>query len=1183
MAIRLIFSPALEPLAERLAEDLRAQQQVDIFTPRRVIVPNMLTRRWLESSLSEHLGIAANIQLPLLESGLSDLLVTLSGGKPQPGLSADDVALAVRVLLSSASAGSDPRLHDVRDYLRGPPEHIARRAHQLSQRFGRLFREYEYHRTEWIEGWEAGEPVRDFRDSADGQPVAQAALVAALFGSNGLLRRALPEQQTLRQRARAALSSLELAQPVPVQLALFGITTLSPFHRDLLLRLGQFCELRLYQLNLCSEFWEDVSTPREDIWRRTRGWHLQQADDAVWLQAEEADNELLKAFGKQGREHIRLLSDLEERALDHVPCETDLLDWNPSGSDTLLHSVQQQIIRRQPATGDLHPDGTIDIAACPGVQREVECTHQAILQLLDEDRSLQLPEIGIIVPHITRYWPAIDWVFGRTRAQLPFAILDLPGETASSYAQGLRDVLQLAAGKLTRQEFFRLARNPCFLLRHGLSRSDVDQWLRWADALHVFHGMGATGTERFSWGQALRRIRLGQVYETDCDSLGIWELDEQLARLESPPYADLATNDAERVGTLGTIVADLWAAVEAIQAVRGASGEHWCALLDSLVGSALAPTDSYADQRTQAAFSTLQAGLRTHDTLAACCPGADGDLRLADIAARLDSALAALTTYRGRPLASGLTIGSLNAMHGLPFRVLFMLGLEEGTFPGRTSPRNLDLRQTHPRLSDVSQQEQQLHWFLETLLCARDKLALSYVCRDLQKDQEHFPGSALHTLLAYLETATGANFPVQQLPLHAADPRYLEDHGPATHWWALKEPAAMLRLVNRALHQGCLAQNDAVAAREAIREAPPSLPAVGARSEQQFELTLDDLYWALYNPIGATLRRTLGIYDLDQNDEDLTRLSEEPFLTPKRQRDQLIVDALHHYTDVAAAGNEPDDTWLVDQYHQLQVASAAPDGAFGQVDQRAVLAHYHERLRGGKRQAGLRRVLQARFGSEYYPRLALGPFEGVSPARESLQLGDFTIDGALQHVWRDPTSGHCEHLALTSRKIFYAETDKPTKEALRPFLFFLMLKAQDRLRPESERFLGDAPFDVHLFHGFGLSSWRWTLDMDEAADYLERVVGAVSMPSYHVLPLSVILDPNLPRPWQGPPAPESARVAYVQQLTDAIVEASEQPWRDAAPTLQRLLPVSVPSDAYLRVRARFRLFLDRHQRLRKVP
>ena len=110
-----------------------------------------------------------------------------------------------------------------------------------------------------------------------------------------------------------------------------------------------------------------------------------------------------------------------------------------------------------------------------------------------------------------------------------------------------------------------------------------------------------------------------------------------------------------------------------------------------------------------------------------------------------------LVTGRGQALADGVAVSSLVPMRALPFRVIFILGLGEGRFPSAERPDAMDLRAIRRRAGDVSPTERDRYAFLEALLCARDRLVLSYVGRDEQTGERLAPSVVVEELLEVIE------------------------------------------------------------------------------------------------------------------------------------------------------------------------------------------------------------------------------------------------------------------------------------------------------------------------------------------------------------------------------------------------------------------------------------------------
>ena len=103
--------------------------------------------------------------------------------------------------------------------------------------------------------------------------------------------------------------------------------------------------------------------------------------------------------------------------------------------------------------------------------------------------------------------------------------------------------------------------------------------------------------------------------------------------------------------------------------------------------------------------------------------------------------------HRGRA-AEGVTIATFAPLRALPFRVVFMLGLDERVFPSAAGFDRLDLRGAAPapQPGDVTPREQDEYVFLETLLSARERLTLSYVARDAETGERKDPSSTLLAL-----------------------------------------------------------------------------------------------------------------------------------------------------------------------------------------------------------------------------------------------------------------------------------------------------------------------------------------------------------------------------------------------------------------------------------------------------
>ncbi|MDK4538498.1 exodeoxyribonuclease V subunit gamma, partial [Kingella kingae] len=98
-------------------------------------------------------------------------------------------------------------------------------------------------------------------------------------------------------------------------------------------------------------------------------------------------------------------------------------------------------------------------------------------------------------------------------------------------------------------------------------------------------------------------------------------------------------------------------------------------------------------------------------------------------------------------LRGGITFCSMVPMRSLPFKMLCLLGLNDGTFPRNTKAAPFDLIAKQPRKGDRSRRDDDRYLFLEAILSAREQLYLSYIGRDIRSDAERAPSTLLSELV----------------------------------------------------------------------------------------------------------------------------------------------------------------------------------------------------------------------------------------------------------------------------------------------------------------------------------------------------------------------------------------------------------------------------------------------------
>lgn len=991
MSLKIFFGSDTTLLAKRLAGDIvDVRRGTDPLRPLTVLVPNRNLEKWLRFELARRNGIAANIVFPYLEKGLWNLTADIGmaggivgdDGAGRPRVAEFDSAtvrsrIAARMLDQAVRPAVGPRSSLVQYCLAGgtPDEAgFAIRLWQMAGRLADLFREYEFSRTAMVRGWLAGRAT----DESDRTEAEQAALyreVCAVVrrGSTGdIPRMSLFQLAEKVFRVDDQGRTLDSCRPgaglgdcAVETVFVFGMSSMSPYHCRLLHEISRWKDVVVYHLNVCHEFWEDVSTPREDRWQAIRNAKCD-ADGELALNESASENPLLKAWGKAGRETIKLLADLDDQSgrvdvawVGEDPADPDMGGWS------VLDRVRYGIRNRTSECGRTVPDESVTLTSCPGPEREVETVYEQIVGMMRADPGLRLSDIAVLVTDMATYKPLVSAVFEREEFPVPYNLADSNARVDSMFGAGVTSLLSLADSDFSRRAVFDLLYNPCFIQAAGVGVADVDAWLEWAGKLGVYHDMrghvtGADGrpADLYSWGQALRRIRLGRLMEVPT-TLRVGD-EPGPEGLFSPvfPY-----RDSDSPGVLADVfcqtVERLALTLASLGSFRGSPGE-WGRRLSDVFETFLAIPDDRAGEWTvkRALMDGLGDFLSDESGLGAAMSATGHESGIsAPLAFEIvRGLLSGIATGRGAYLSSGVTVASLKPMRPIPFKVVFVMGLQEGAFPGTPRESSLDLRRGRHRVGDISTPDAGRYMFLETLLCTGQSLRLSWDGWDAVNDRRHEPCSVvrqvekhiLDSIVSAPPDADPGNFLRREIPLspHSrgylagtppvpATARRMKDRlvGAMLEAHASRRTSALALLVEQAARKArddgldhlpdyeALAMTQAILAGEA--GVAPDLP---VRMSGPVRIRLSDLARFLENPMQARLQRYFHISG-DWDDPGTELKEDEP--TGYNDNDiralktQWLYDAA-----VSAGGIERASALLRARGEMKQAMSAAPVDLF---------------------------------------------------------------------------------------------------------------------------------------------------------------------------------------------------------------------------------------------------------------
>jgi exodeoxyribonuclease V gamma subunit len=849
-------------------------------------------------------GIAANLDVTLLTRFASSLA-------PEGVRVADAESLEARVLglLLDEEFLARPELAPVRTYLRAAgdaADAIDLRRVQLASRLGRIFEEYTYSRADMLASWKSGPSL----DAAHAETERwQRAMALAIFGDG---RNAATEVERLVPLGAVTASLAPTPQAPSRPLHVFGFAHVARSFYDLLERLARMGDVVVYSLSPCQGFWEDV---------------------------DEDDPAPLHLWGRAGRDHVRVLDALT--GFDH---EDRCIDPLESGSPTLLHTLQSDLLRRAAPLDDRGPlaDGSVIVTEHASIRREMEAVASSIWALLEKDETLRFDDFAVLVPpeEASRYAAHLPMVF-REAHDIPYQTMGIAPPAPTSVREAIDLLLALPLGRFSRADLLRLLVHPSVVA--AFPDVDPQRWTAWCDALGIVHGADRTDHEGtyidrdiLNWDQGLRRLALGAFMVGDAGGTVREDGPSRVTPfvLGTEAYAPFAVTTAELrdAAAFGVLARSLIEDARFARTQQMPAAE-WAEYLATMVSTYVTPVGSEeAEELTRHLRRIHRVG--------------EADLSGHRVGYRVAYELATRRLGSG-PSGSGsegVVVSTIASLRAIPCRVVYACGMGEGRFPSADTEDPLDLRWARRRDGDVSARDRDKYAFLELLLGARDQLTLSYVSRDALTGDPLAPSSVVQELLHTLSRGYVSDVAAirRRHPLRRWDPDYhprIFGGESALERVALPEATAEAKTLalRRAMQTEHPDVHEVRARAEAnepgwqklaehLRLAP--MPRPPAQVESKVVVPMHALVKFLEFPLHGWAKFRFGLGELE--DEDVLARDSEPFETELREETLFLRGVLM----AAKRRGVPLEQAYDEAVRDRELRGAGPSGAFARGERR---------------------------------------------------------------------------------------------------------------------------------------------------------------------------------------------------------------------------------------------------------
>lgn len=726
-----------------LIKILQQDPNPDPFSQEIVLVQSLGMAQWLQMQISEQIGVVGNIQFPYPTSFLWQQYRLLFPELPKENIF-ERKAMVWHLMRLLPEYLAMEEFNPLAHYLKQADQ---LKKYQLVNKIADLFDQYLVYRPQWLVLWENGELYKVLNEisktisfkNKDMEAIArnmkwQCTLWNALVND---LKKETPEiifntshRAYLQQRYFDKLENLtELEkEKLPKRIFIFGISSLPQIQLNVLKKLSEYCHIHFFFTNPSESYW---ANDREDKILEKLALKENLSTEEIDQLLIEQGNPLLAIWGKQGKEFLGLLTENELQEIDY---------YQPFETETLLDQIKNAILysEYQSNFNLVEKDNSIQIHACHSKMREVEVLHNQLLSLFEQNPNLSPKDIIVMSADIDSYSPYINAVFSNYNRKdprfIPFALSDQKINYIDPIIASFISILSLKDRKFILDEIFSFFDVKAIREKYKLTEMQLSTLREWVELSGIRAGLkkdNENWSNYNSWENGLNRLLLGISLKAENNA---WQ--EILAFDESYGLS------AEIIGNIAKFIQDLTAWVSFI--IEPHNLLEWKIMLNQLIQK------FYQDNEENSAtlLNLLEVVEITFNYIEQA-----NFIELLDI-----DVISLLFEQQFNEQRNNLNflVGKVNfctllPMRAIPFKVVCLLGMNEGDFPRQQVLNNFDLMQYAYQKGDRSKRDDDRYLFLEALLSAQQVFYISYIGQSLTNSENKLPSVLVSQLIDYIQ------------------------------------------------------------------------------------------------------------------------------------------------------------------------------------------------------------------------------------------------------------------------------------------------------------------------------------------------------------------------------------------------------------------------------------------------
>ena len=456
-------------------------------------------------------------------------------------------------------------------------------------------------------------------------------------------------------------------------------------------------------------------------------------------------------------------------------------------------------------------DHSIEFHSCITPLREVQVLYDHILEKFKKDVNLRPRDIAVFMPNVARYAPYIDAVFGTNRElltkgsgtqngaedlpkiDLPYSICDRTTAEECPEIDGFNKLMNIASGEIDNKSLFMLLSIEAIRTRFGIEADDLVTIKKWFNENNIIFGLDETDTASF-----FAKNDMGTTGDENGESMFVSDyrnsfksgIDRLLTGSLMPVLPEGDDDHVYNTGLEGSdsfeLLGHLYAFYEALRDLRQefircnevTEGENCLPqdILEKILDGHQPDEEKVCDRELSSDevisgwhdfvisrvlnrfFVFGEDNINLYLVLARHFDRMKADMRklknppeitLNIVREYLSDKLSADTGFSAF-LRDRVNFCSFIPMRAIPFKHIFMLGMNDGEYPKADDGDYFDLMKTYFRQGDRSRRNDDCYMFMESLISAGESLYISYIGRDVVKNNELNPSMLVTELMNYI-------------------------------------------------------------------------------------------------------------------------------------------------------------------------------------------------------------------------------------------------------------------------------------------------------------------------------------------------------------------------------------------------------------------------------------------------